>query len=145
MATRVTCCHSLSLVVPLIVIRCHSLYHSLSLDVPLVGLFINDQLNILNVQTFQLTFDFLKMSVFLLLYYTNSFISRNQIQLNDYAHFRNFANFTGKHLCHSLYFDKVAGLTLLQQRLWHKYFPVNFPKFLRTLFHTEHCFFTASS
>ena len=34
--------HWLSLVVPLVVIRCHSLYHSLSLDVPLVWLFIND-------------------------------------------------------------------------------------------------------
>ena len=33
--------------------------------------------------------------------------------------FRNFAKFTGKHLC---------------QRLWHKYFPLNFAKFLRTPF-----------
>ena len=98
-----THCHSLPLVVPFVVTRCTT-----------VGLFINTQLKILNVQTFQLTFDFLKMSVFLLLYYTNSFISRNRIQLNDYARFRNFVNFTGKHLCHSLYFDKVAGLTLLQ-------------------------------
>ena len=31
---------------------------------------------------------------------------------------RNFAKFTGKHLCHSLFFNKVAGL--------------NFAKFLRT-------------
>ena len=42
---------------------------------------------------------------------------------------RNFVKFIGKHLCQSLYFDKVAGLTLLKQRLWHKYFPVTFPKF----------------
>ena len=33
LAAMVTCCHSLSLVVPLVVICCHSLYHSLSLVV----------------------------------------------------------------------------------------------------------------
>ena len=35
---------------------------------------------------------------------------------------RNFAKFTGKHLCQSLFFNKVAGLrlaTLLKKRLWH--------------------------
>ena len=50
---------------------------------------------------------------------------------------RNFAKFTGKHLCHSLFFNKVAGLrraTLLKKRLWHGCFPVNFAKFLRTPF-----------
>ena len=50
---------------------------------------------------------------------------------------RNFAKFTGKHLCQSLFFNKVAGLrpeTLLKKRLWHKCFPVNFAKFLRTPF-----------
>ena len=50
---------------------------------------------------------------------------------------RNFAKFTGKHLCQSLYFNKVAGLrpaTLLKKRLWHRCFPVNFVKFLRNLF-----------
>ena len=54
---------------------------------------------------------------------------------------RNFAKFTGKHLCQSLFFNKVAGLrptTLLKKRLWHRCFPVNFTKFLRTPFHTEH-------
>ena len=33
----------------------------------------------------------------------------------------NFAKFTGKHLCQSVFFNKVAGLspaTLLKQRLW---------------------------
>ena len=37
---------------------------------------------------------------------------------------RNFAKFTGKHLCESL-FDKVTGLrpaTLLKKRLWHIYY-----------------------
>ena len=50
---------------------------------------------------------------------------------------RNFTKFTGKHLCQSLFFNKVAGLrpaTLLKKRLWHRCFPVNFPKFLRTPF-----------
>ena len=48
---------------------------------------------------------------------------------------RNFTKFTGKHLCQSLFFNKVAGLrlaTLLKKRLWHRCFPVNFVKFLRT-------------
>ena len=34
--------------------------------------------------------------------------------------FRNFTKFTGKHLCQSLFFNKVAGLraaTLLKKRL----------------------------
>ena len=47
---------------------------------------------------------------------------------------REFTKFTGKHLCQSLFFNKVAGLrpaTLLKKRLWHRCFPVNFVKFLR--------------
>ena len=54
---------------------------------------------------------------------------------------RNFATFTGKHRCQSLCFNKVAGLkpaTLLKHMFWHRCFPVNFAKFLRTLFLTEH-------
>ena len=54
---------------------------------------------------------------------------------------RNFAKFTGKHLYQRLFFNKVAGLgptTLLQKSLWDRCFPVNFAKFLRTLFSTEH-------
>ena len=50
---------------------------------------------------------------------------------------RNFTKFTGKHLCQSLFFNKVTGLrpaTLLEKRLWHRCFPVNFVKFLRTPF-----------
>ena len=39
---------------------------------------------------------------------------------------KNFATFTGKHLCQSLFFNKVAGLST-----------VNFEKFLRTTFLTE--------
>ena len=55
--------------------------------------------------------------------------------------FRNFTKFTGKHLCQSLFFYKVAGLrpaSLLKKRFWHKCFPVNFVKFLRTPIFTEH-------
>ena len=38
---------------------------------------------------------------------------------------RNFAKFTRKDLCQSLFFNKA-------KRLWHSCFPVNFTKFLRT-------------
>ena len=54
---------------------------------------------------------------------------------------RNFTKFTGKHMCQSLFFNKVAGLRpaiLLKRRLWHRSFPVNFAKFLRIIFLTEH-------
>ena len=73
----------------------------------------------------------------------------------------NFAKFAGKHLCQSLFLNKVAGLvfscirtdlllkspysvgiqedtraaTLLKKRLWRRRFPVNFLKFPRTLFY----------
>ena len=43
----------------------------------------------------------------------------------------NFAKFTGKHLCQSLFFNKVAGLRLailLKKRLWHRCLPLNFCK-----------------
>ena len=49
---------------------------------------------------------------------------------------KSFAKFTEKHLCQSLFYNKVAGLrpaTLLKKRLWHKCFPVCFTTFLRTL------------
>ena len=49
--------------------------------------------------------------------------------------------FTGKYLCRSLFFNKVAGLrpeTLLKKRLWHRCFPMNFAKVLGTAFFTEH-------
>ena len=50
---------------------------------------------------------------------------------------RNFAKFTGKHLCQVLFFNKVADpelATLLIKRLWHRCFPMNFAKFLRAPF-----------
>ena len=57
------------------------------------------------------------------------------------AALRNFTKFTGKHLCQSLFFNKVAGLrpaTLSKKRLWRRCFPVNFVKFVRPSFFTEH-------
>ena len=54
---------------------------------------------------------------------------------------RNIAKFTGKHLCQSLFFNKVAGLsaaTLLKKRLWHRCFSVNFAQFLETSFFLEY-------
>ena len=54
---------------------------------------------------------------------------------------RNFAKLSGKRLCQSLYFNKVAGLrpaNLLKQRLWRRCFLENFAKFLRTPFLIEH-------
>ena len=54
---------------------------------------------------------------------------------------RNFSKFTGKHLWQTLFFNKVAGLrpvTLLKKRLWHRRFPVDFAKFLRTPSLTKH-------
>ena len=54
---------------------------------------------------------------------------------------RNFAKFSWKHLCEILLFNNVASLrpaTLFKKRLWHRCFHVNFAKFLRTPFLTEH-------
>ena len=50
---------------------------------------------------------------------------------------KNFPKFTGKHLCPSLFLNKVSGLRpviLLKKRLWHRCFPANFGKFLQHLF-----------
>ena len=50
---------------------------------------------------------------------------------------RNFPKFTGKHLCNSLFFNKVADLspaTLLEKKLWNRCFPVNFRNLLEIPF-----------
>ena len=49
---------------------------------------------------------------------------------------RNFAKFTGKHVCQSLFFNKVAGAdcNFIKKILWHRCFPVYFAKFLRAPF-----------
>ena len=51
---------------------------------------------------------------------------------------RNLAKFTGKHLCKNLFFNKVAALnpsTVLEKRLWHRCFPVNFAQFFKNIFY----------
>ena len=47
---------------------------------------------------------------------------------------RKFAKFTEKHLRQSVFFAGLRPATLLKKRLWHRCFPVNFAKFLRTPF-----------
>ena len=54
---------------------------------------------------------------------------------------RNFAKFTGKHLCQSLFFV-LSPETLLKKRLWHRCFPMNFC--VKNTFFTEHLWTTAS-
>ena len=57
---------------------------------------------------------------------------------------RNFVKFTGRHLCQSLFFNKACNLEVW--RLQHRYFLVNFAKFLRTPFLREHvrCLFLST-
>ena len=84
---------------------------------------------------------FLNLSFFLFLLYTFfgllafSFSrSSRPVVFCKKSVLRNFIKFTGKHLCQSLFFNKVAGFrpaTLLKKGLWHRCFPVNFAKFLR--------------
>ena len=54
---------------------------------------------------------------------------------------KNGAKFTWKHLCQSLFFNKVSGLrsaALLKKRLWFRCFPGKFVKFKKTAFFIEH-------
>ena len=63
--------------------------------------------------------------------------SRNSHQRCSIGVLKNFTKFTGKLLCQSLFFNKVAGLrpaTLLKKRLCQKCFPANFVIFSRTPF-----------
>ena len=50
---------------------------------------------------------------------------------------RNFAKFTGKHLCQTLIFNKATAwpATLLKKRLWYRCFPVSFTKSKNTFFY----------
>ena len=64
----------------------------------------------------------------------NSRISHQRCSLRKGV-LRNFAKFTGKHLCQSLFFKKVADRSpavLFKKGLWHRCFLVNFAKILRT-------------
>ena len=59
---------------------------------------------------------------------------------------RNFAKLTGKHLCQSLLFNKVAGLrpaTLLKEAL-AQVFSCQFCEISKNTFFTEHLWTTAS-
>ena len=47
---------------------------------------------------------------------------------------RNFAKFTGKHLCQRLFLIRPGHATLLKKSFWHRCFPVDCEKFLRTPF-----------
>ena len=49
--------------------------------------------------------------------------------------FKNFTNFTGKHLCWS---GGLQAYNFIKKRLQHMCFPVKFMKFLRTHFFKEH-------
>ena len=54
---------------------------------------------------------------------------------------KNFPIFTEKHLCHSLFYNKVVGLkpeTLLKRILWHRCFSVNLRNFSEHDFFIEH-------
>ena len=54
---------------------------------------------------------------------------------------QNFSNFTTKHLCWSLFFNKVAdqkASNFFENSLQHKCLSVKFAKFLRTPFLIEH-------
>ena len=58
---------------------------------------------------------------------------------------KNFAKFTEKHLCQSLFFNKNAGATcnFIKKETLTQMFPVNFAKFLRTPFYRtplDNCF-----
>ena len=54
---------------------------------------------------------------------------------------KNFAKLIGKHLCQSLFFNKVKSLrpaNYIKEKLSPRFFPVNFGKFLRKLIFIEH-------
>ena len=56
---------------------------------------------------------------------------------------RNLAKFTGKHLSQVLFFHlSLRPAAFLKKRLWHRYFAVNFAKFLGTpiLQNTSDCY-----
>ena len=51
---------------------------------------------------------------------------------------KNFANFTGKHLCWSLFLIKMKACNYIKMRDQNRYFPVKFTKLLKLPFFTEH-------
>ena len=108
---------------------CKRLFHSWPLDLDLDLLFFKDTISLItnNFQWFNKFFDSICL-------YSRS--SRPQKFCKKSVP-RNFAKSAGKHPCQSPFFNKVEALTpttLLKKRLWHRCFPVNFTKFLRTAF-----------
>ena len=80
------------------------------------------------------TYTHIYTHIYICIYIRNNRSSHRRCSVRKVV-LRNFAKFTGKHPCQSLFFDTVAGLrpgTLIKKRLWYRYFPVNFAKFLRT-------------
>ena len=77
--------------------------------------------------------------------HSNSWVIFEGFLLNSFNAFT-LAKVTGEHLCQSLYFNKVADVrpaTLLEERLVHRCFPVNFVNFSERFF-TEHLWTAAS-
>ena len=63
---------------------------------------------------------------------------------------RNFAKLTGKHLCQSLFFNKVAGLTpqacnFIKKEALAQTFSCEFSEISKNTFFTEHLWATASA
>ena len=59
---------------------------------------------------------------------------------------RNFAKFTGKHLCKSLFFNKVAGpaCSFIKKETLAQVFSCEFCEISKNTFSTEHLWVTAS-
>ena len=60
---------------------------------------------------------------------------------------RNFAKLAGKHLCRSLFFNKVADLqaySFIKKRLQHRRFPAKSMKVFKNTYFEEHLRTTAS-
>ena len=62
--------------------------------------------------------------------------SRSEIHLNIGV-LENVGNFTGKYLCWSLFFNKVAGLQLYLKRRQHRCISKKFAKFSETAVPTK--------
>ena len=59
---------------------------------------------------------------------------------------KNFANFKGQHLCWSLFLIKLQVCNFIKERHQHRYFPVEFAKFLTSLLKIcERLFFSKPS
>ena len=51
---------------------------------------------------------------------------------------KNFAKFTEKYLCWSLFLKGLMTWNFIKKRIQHMYFPVNFEKFFRKTLFTDH-------